>query len=127
MALLITPLERSLKFRPGRAPAYGSRAASSPDAVQGRLQPMNSGRPLAPSPPASSRARDWLHDIREQLRKTTRLQPRQGLAQRAVRRRRPEILQKSPSRRRRGLQTAGQVDDRRADTFDRRQRDPARG
>ena len=104
MALLITPLGRSLKFRPGRAPAYGSRTASSPDAVQGQPQPTNSGRPLA-----------------------ARLQPRQGLAQRAVRRRRPEILQKSPSRRRRGLQTAGQVDDRRADTFDRRQRDPARG
>mgnify|MGYP001009619791 CR=1 FL=1 len=83
MALLIALLGRSLKFRPGRAPAYGSRTASSPDAVQGRPQPTNSGRPLAPSPPASSRARDWLHDIREQLRKTTRLQPRQGLAQRA--------------------------------------------
>lgn len=59
IALLITPLGRSLKFRPGRAPAYGSRTASSPDAVQGRPQPTNSGRPLAPSPPASSRARDW--------------------------------------------------------------------
>ena len=59
MALLITPFGRSLKFRPGRAPAYGSRTASSPDAVQGRPQPTNSGRPLAPSPPASSRARDW--------------------------------------------------------------------
>ena len=44
-----------------------------------------------------------------------RLQPRQGLTQRAVRRHRPEILQKAPACRRRGLQAAGQVDDRQAD------------